>query len=467
MGKNNQLADKKMDKNKILITVYITNHNYERYIKKAIDSVLNQTFKNLELIVVDDGSTDNSKKIINRYKDNKKITSIFQKNKGLNVSNNIALRIAKGKYIMRLDADDWLDTHALEILYKSIEKNKKIGLVFPDYYEVDEQGKIINLVRRHDFKKVTLRDQAAHGACTLIRKEFLEKIGGYNASFSCQDGYDLWIKFIEKYKVKNINLPLFYYRQHSNSLSKNTNMILKTRSEILKTTINQSKLKKRKAIAIIPVRGLKLNPKSFVLKNLGGKPLINWSIDTLLKSKKISKVIVTTPDNNIIKYLKRRYKNKVMLLRRDESMGGINVPIEQTITKTVKHAKSKKINFDYIFEISYSRPFLTVRDLETSINMLEFFKTDQVISVKAETDLFFQHDGRGLKPLKKMSNLRLEREEIFRDCGSLRVVRKKFINNLNPKIKKIGHVITNEKTSFAINTDLDFLIAKNVLSKKI
>ena len=69
--------------------------------------------------------------------------------------------------------------------------------------------------------------------------------------------------------------------------------------------------------------------------------------------------------------------------------------------------------------------------------------------------------------LKKMSNLRLEREEIFRDCGSLRVVRKKFINNLNPKIKKIGHVITNEKTSFAINTDLDFLIAKNVLSKKI
>ena len=110
-----------MDKNKILITVYITNHNYGRYIKKAIDSVLNQTFKELELIIVDDGSTDNSKEIINRYKDNKKITSIFQKNKGLNVSNNIALRIAKGKYIMRLDADDWLDTHALEILYKSIE----------------------------------------------------------------------------------------------------------------------------------------------------------------------------------------------------------------------------------------------------------------------------------------------------------------------------------------------------------
>ena len=59
---------------------------------------------------------DNSKKIIDKYNENKKITSIFQKNKGLIVSNNLALRLAKGKYILRLDADDWLDPHALEIM---------------------------------------------------------------------------------------------------------------------------------------------------------------------------------------------------------------------------------------------------------------------------------------------------------------------------------------------------------------
>ena len=64
---------------------------------------------------------------------------------------------------MRLDADDWLDVNALQIMSNYLEKNKKIGLVFPDYFEVDEKGNIINLVRRHDFKKVKLLDKPAHG----------------------------------------------------------------------------------------------------------------------------------------------------------------------------------------------------------------------------------------------------------------------------------------------------------------
>ena len=449
------------------ITVYITNYNYGKYIDQAIKSVLSQTFKDFELIIIDDGSKDNSKKIIDKYKTNKKIRIIYQKNRGLNISNNIALKLSKGKYIIRLDADDWFDNHALEILYKSIEKDNKIGLVFPDYFEVDEQGDIINITRRHDFKKVTLRDQAAHGACTLIRTEFLKKMGGYNESFSRQDGYDVWVKFIDKYHVKNINLPLFYYRQHTGSLSKNTKKLLSTRSEILKRNIDQKKLKKKKGLAIIPVRGLTINPNSFVLKKLGKKPLLNWSIDILLRSSKISKVIVTTPDQNIIDYLKKKYKNKIIALKRDEQLGGINVPIEQTIINSVNFAKKLNIKFDYIFEISYKNPFLTVKDLETSINLLEFFKTDQVISVLPENNMFSQHHGNGLKPIKNFHGLKLEREDIFRDTGSIRVVRKKFKHNSDRKIKKIGHLATDEKSSFTINTNLDFLIAQKVLTKKI
>ena len=129
-----------MLKNSPLVTVYITNHNYGKYIKKALDSVLSQTFKNFELIIIDDGSTDNSKKIINKYKNNSKVKIIYQVNKGLTVSNNLAIRASLGKYVMRLDADDWLDSHAIEILFNTLEKNKKLGMVFPDYYEVDSKG---------------------------------------------------------------------------------------------------------------------------------------------------------------------------------------------------------------------------------------------------------------------------------------------------------------------------------------
>ena len=99
-----------------LITVYITNYNYGKFIKKAINSVLNQTFKNFELIIIDDGSKDKSTNIIKKFQNKKKIKVIFQKNKGLIVSNNLALRLSKAKYIIRLDSDDWLDPHALEIM---------------------------------------------------------------------------------------------------------------------------------------------------------------------------------------------------------------------------------------------------------------------------------------------------------------------------------------------------------------
>ena len=96
-----------MNKENFLVTVYITNFNYGKFIKQAIESVLMQTEQSFELIIIDDGSTDNSKEIIEKYKDLKNIRIVYQKNKGLNVTNNIALRAARGKYIVRLDADDY------------------------------------------------------------------------------------------------------------------------------------------------------------------------------------------------------------------------------------------------------------------------------------------------------------------------------------------------------------------------
>ena len=79
-----------------LVSVYIPNYNYANYIKKAIESVLNQTYKNIELIIIDDGSNDNSKNIINEYAKYSNVKCIFQKNKGLNISNNMALKISIG-----------------------------------------------------------------------------------------------------------------------------------------------------------------------------------------------------------------------------------------------------------------------------------------------------------------------------------------------------------------------------------
>jgi len=443
-----------------LVTVYITNHNYGNYINKAIKSVLVQSLKNFELIIIDDGSKDDSKKIINKYKNNKKIIPIFQNNRGLTVSNNVALRLSRGKYIMRLDADDWLDSHALEILSDKLEKNPKVGLVFPDYFEVDETGQIIELVRRHDFNKVKLLDQPAHGACSMIRKECLNRLGGYNEDFSCQDGYYIWIKIIEKFEIANVNLPLFYYRQHKSSLSKNEERILKTRSEIIKRSIEHKKNTNKKALAIIPVRGPQINPKSIVLKKLRKKPLICWTIDNLLKTKRIVKILVSSPDKTILNFLKKKYKKQVLILRRKSNLGGINVELDKTLIHAIDYAKKKKINFDYVFQLSFRTPFLKSYDLENFLNIIELFNTDEVIGVRSERNIFYQHDGIGLKSISKSSILKLERDEVYRGIGGLRLFQKDKFYNKKSRRKKIGHVILDQKSSHEINSDLDWKIAQ-------
>ena len=243
-----------MNKKESLITVYITNHNYGKYIKQSIDSVFNQTYKNFELIIIDDGSIDNSKNVIEKYKKNKKVRIIYQNNKGLTVSNNIALKICKGEYITRLDADDWLDPNFLQIMINTAKKNKNSAMIFSNYYLTNSKGQVIDQFYRHEFKRVKLMDQPAHGACSLIKTKTLKEIGGYDEQFNCQDGVDLWFKIIGNYKVKNVNLPLFYYRQHNKSLTKNVENIYKTRDKILNKH-TQNKKNFNNILAVIPVRG--------------------------------------------------------------------------------------------------------------------------------------------------------------------------------------------------------------------
>ena len=188
------------------VTVYITNYNYERYLQKAIKSVLDQTYHNIEILIFDDGSTDNSIKILRQYEVNEKIKLYINQNIGLNKTIIKAFEYATGEYVIRLDADDWFSKEIIEKLVCEIEKNPEFALVFPDYYEVDEDGLILHQIKRHDFKGgVTLLDQPAHGACTLVRKKHYMEVGGHSVKYSCQDGVDLWLSIIRKFKVSNLN----------------------------------------------------------------------------------------------------------------------------------------------------------------------------------------------------------------------------------------------------------------------
>ncbi len=439
-------------KKKDLITVYITNYNYGKYIDKCVHSILNQTYKNIELIIIDDGSSDNSRENIKKYENNKKIKIIYQKNKGLNISNNIAIKVSSGKYIMRVDADDWLREDAISSLYKEIIKNKKIAMVFSNYYEVSSEGELQHEFKRYDFNKVKLLDKPAHGACTLIDKKKLLLVGGYNENLSCQDGYDIWFKFISKYEVKHIKKSLFFYRQHSNSLSRNKKKILSTRSKIFKTiTQNQRKLN---CLAVILVRGPKFDVNSNVFKKLKNKFLIDWTLEEIIKSS-VKKIVIASPDTKVTDYIKRKYKSKkIITFLRSNSSAGLNTPIDQIILKLFHKYKYKKKNYDCLMNVSIEAPYRNFYDYDSMINVMKFFKTDSVVAVKQETDNFYKHFGSGLKILNDDKKLKLERNEIYRQVGKFYLIKKNLLkkNKTSPE-GNIGHIILDNEASLSFDTE--------------
>ena len=223
------------------ITVYIVNRNYGKYIRQALESVISQTYENIELIVIDDNSTDNSKVLIKAFKKKyKKTIILFNKKKiGLIKNINIAIKKSKGKYIIRLDSDDYLHPKAVEKMYLKIKKDKNIGLVFPNFYWINNNGKILSEFKYNYKLNYLIKYIPAHGACSLINKKILKKIGGYNELFDRQDGYYIWfLILLNNFKIFHIKKALFFYRKHNRSLSNNIYKILKTRIKILNYLIN-------------------------------------------------------------------------------------------------------------------------------------------------------------------------------------------------------------------------------------
>lgn len=446
-----------------LVTVYLVNHNYGRFIGEAIESIFNQTMTNYECLIIDDGSTDHSRQIIDSYAKNHRLFTIYQQNRGLTVSNNIALRTARGKFIMRLDADDYLDPHCLELLSNILNKDPNIAMAFPDYFEVSEEGKVIKIVRRHNFDNVTVLDQPAHGACTMIRRDVLEEIGGYDESFGCQDGWDIWVRIIDRWQVKNINLPLFYYRQHERSLTRNESRLLTTRAEIFH---RQNLEKRQRTIAIIPTRGSVTDPNSIALLDLGDRKVIDWTIDAAFSARQVDDVVVTTPDDTIIEHVRQTYGDRVICVKRDADMARLNSFTEDVLRHALLQYELSRPPVDVLVELFVEAPFRQPSLIDAALNALVVFGTERTISARPDTGDLYWHRGNGLESIRGRRILRLESEDIYRDIGAVSAI----LANVIRSAKSIdectcGHVIADVKSAFTIMTEWDFRVANLIVKE--
>lgn len=453
----------------LLVTVYIPNYNYGQYIEQAVESVLAQTFQDFEIIIIDDGSTDNSKEIIEKYRSNPKIKILYQQNLGLNRTNNVAIKIANGKYIMRLDADDYLSPSALGIMSALLESDAEIGLIYPDYYYVDSSGNLIGEEYRQNVEReVTLFDLPAHGACTMVRLDYLEKLGGYNESFTCQDGYDLWIKFVTNCKVTNINKPLFYYRQHGYNLTLDETNILSTRRKIKDAYIDDFKLKRPRSLAIIPTRNYTINNESWLLQKHDNTTILEKLVNQALTAKNVEKVVITTSDNSILDRARSKYEdsNAVYIIKRPKEFEQFNIGLNSTYELVIKTLKEKGFfDFDVMVSLATEFPFITSDVIDDAINTINIFKTDSVIAVKPDYSTYYRHSGHGMQPILDQDKFtKYERDALYKRFSAVvATTTDNFINNNSFISGRIGHIIIEQKITFEIKTSFQWQLYNMLL----
>lgn len=206
-----------------MISVIVNVYNGEKYITKCIDSIINQTYKDLEIIIVNDGSTDNTLDICKKYKDNR-IKIITTKNMGLSLSRNIGIDNSKGEYIYFLDADDYIDPDTLEYLYKLSKKHKsKITTcdcidIYDYNNNIKNKQEKIEILNSKEYLKKVLLLIGRNGTIwnKLIKRELLNNIRFEDRIVN--DVVVVYKLILEAKKITYSNQIKYYYLRHEDSI---------------------------------------------------------------------------------------------------------------------------------------------------------------------------------------------------------------------------------------------------------
>lgn len=207
------------------ISVVMPVYNGEKYLSQAINSILTQSFKDFEFIIIDDNSTDNSLKILNQFAKTDKRIIILRNKENLRATKtlNVGLKKARGQYIARMDADDWSYPNRFQRQFKFMEKHPDIGVSGSTIEICNKDLKVKNL-RRYPLddasaRKIIFRYSPFAHPVTFWRKDMLDKVGGYNEAIPLSQDYELYFRIGKICKFGNLPDTLLKLRTHEDSSS--------------------------------------------------------------------------------------------------------------------------------------------------------------------------------------------------------------------------------------------------------
>lgn len=208
------------------ISVIMPVYNGGKYLKAAVQSVLDQTYKDFEFIILDDGSLDNSLSIVENFSD-ERIKFVKLNHRGIVTALNKGLEISKSEYIVRVDADDLSLPDRFEKLLNYMEENKQIAVCGSWAISIDDEGKVIGEMKYppmqyKDIKKYSLLHNPFIHPSVIFRKEVVLGVGGYR-NFKHNEDYELWTRVLSKNSGHNVPEFLLKYRIHSDQITKKSN----------------------------------------------------------------------------------------------------------------------------------------------------------------------------------------------------------------------------------------------------
>jgi CMP-N-acetylneuraminic acid synthetase len=291
-------------------------------------------------------------------------------------------------------------------------------------------------------------------------------VGGYQEEFSCQDGYDIWLKVINRYKPYNVNNPLFYYRQHADSLTRNQKKILDTRRQIKRQFAEKIRNgEKLKVLGIIPVIKHSIYSQSAPFVELAGKPLLWYTLNELQYTGVLDRVLLASDDGDILAYgqnfpeiepFKRPSKYSKTITN--------HADIFKYILATLR--EREKYEPDAVCILYITTPLRKARHIEKAIDTMIIFGLDSIISVDQELAPCYRRGRFGLAPIRNSRRImRIEREAIYKENGAIHISRSNIINDGRLLGDTIGHVIMLPEESIKIASEFDLWMAEKIINE--
>jgi glycosyltransferase involved in cell wall biosynthesis len=229
-----------------LVSVVIPVYNGEKYITECLESVYQQTYPSFEVIIIDDGSTDQSLEIINKMPGDKKIIS--QQNKDVSHARNTGIKNASGQLIAFLDQDDLWDTKRLEKLIRVFMKNPDVDLFFTDLSKFNDEGKnwhprdrhkAASRLRDENLFENLIRKNVLMPSAVMVKKDRFIEAGMFDPQFKTCGDYEMWLRMAAKgMRFKYLPEPLTLYRQHGENTSKKIEIMNEDRLNAIRKTFS-------------------------------------------------------------------------------------------------------------------------------------------------------------------------------------------------------------------------------------